>query len=87
MGNYPNPFNPSTQISYTLASPGHTTLSIYDTLGRLVTTLVDGMQTMGQYTLSWNGLDNQDQPVPGGVYFYRLTSGSCMATGKMTLMK
>jgi hypothetical protein len=87
LGNYPNPFNPSTQISYVLDRTDHTTLCVYDMLGRSICTLVDGIQSPGQYTISWNGLDNQGRSVPGGVYFYRLASGSRTSVSKMTLLK
>jgi hypothetical protein len=87
LGNYPNPFNPSTQINYTLDRTDRTTLDVYDMLGRIVCTLADGVQSPGQYTISWNGLDNHGQSVPSGIYFYRLTSGSRTAVEKMTLMK
>ncbi|HMD13010.1 MAG TPA: T9SS type A sorting domain-containing protein, partial [Bacteroidota bacterium] len=68
--NYPNPFNPTTQISYTLARASTVTLTIYDILGREVTTLVNEKQEPGNHSVSWNALT-----VPSGVYFYTLRSG------------
>jgi hypothetical protein len=85
--NYPNPFNPSTSIAYTLSESGHTRVSIYNTLGRLVVTLVDRFQSAGDYSVMWNGRDLTGQQVPSGVYLYRLEAGAQVALRKMTLMK
>lgn len=69
--NYPNPFNPATQISYTLARASTVTLTVYDILGREVTTLVNEKQEPGNHSVSWNA-----STVPSGVYFYTLRSGT-----------
>lgn len=80
--NYPNPFNPSTQIRFALTSAGHTTLKVYDVLGRVVSTLIDGYQDAGVQTVVFNG-----QNLASGVYFYKIESGSFSAMKKMMLIK
>jgi tetratricopeptide (TPR) repeat protein len=70
--NYPNPFNPSTQISYSLLETGKVSLVIYDVLGREIATLADGYQQAGRYTVTWNSTQNSGIPVSSGVYFARL---------------
>ncbi|MCL5267673.1 MAG: T9SS type A sorting domain-containing protein [Bacteroidetes bacterium] len=79
---YPNPFNPTTEISYQLPRNGQVTLKIYDVLGRLVSTLVEGYQSAGVHTVQFNG-DN----LASGVYFYRLTALGIAQVNKMILMK
>ena len=81
-GNYPNPFNPSTTISYSLANAGNVNLMVYDLTGRVVATLVNESQEAGNHTTSFAGAN-----LPSGLYYYRLTSGSFTATAKMVLMK
>jgi len=80
--NYPNPFNPTTQISYSLAKASNVTLTIYDILGREVATLVNGKNEPGEHSVSWNALN-----VPSGVYFYRIVAGDFVQTKKMILLK
>ena len=84
--NYPNPFNPSTQIKYGLAKSGMVTLKVYDVVGRLVTTLVDGYQEVGKYTVTFNTAEKAFG-LSSGVYFYRLESGSFISVDKMMLLK
>lgn len=86
-GNYPNPFNPSTLISYTLEVPGHVSLEIYNQKGQLVNTLVNSDLPSGMHQIQWNGRDFGGQPVSSGVYFYRMRSGKYSSTRKMVLMK
>ncbi|MGE5811476.1 MAG: S8 family serine peptidase [Ignavibacteria bacterium] len=81
--NYPNPFNPATVIAYTLAEDCMVTLIVYDILGRIVTTLVNEFQHIGDYKVQ---LSNNNQ-LSSGVYFYRLTAGSFSSTKKMILVK
>ena len=70
--NYPNPFNAATTIQYSLAKQGHVQLAIYDLLGRRVRLLSDGIQKAGSNTVTWDGTDQEDRPVPSGVYFCRM---------------
>ncbi len=80
--NYPNPFNPTTEISYQMPRNGEVTLKVYDVLGRLVATLVDGYQSAGVHTAQFNA-DN----LASGIYFYRLTAPGITQVKKMILMK
>jgi hypothetical protein len=80
--NYPNPFNPSTKIQYSLMKPGLVTLRIYDVLGRLVKTLVNGYQVQGSHIVNFNA-----SQLASGVYFYKLESGSFQSVKKMMLLK
>jgi hypothetical protein len=86
--NVPNPFNPTTVIRYDVPTGGGVvTLRVYDVTGRLVRTLVDGVQTPGQKAVTWRGRNNVGQPVTSGVYFYRLMAPGFVQTHKMALLK
>jgi hypothetical protein len=85
--NYPNPFNPSTSISYALINSEMVELSIYDMRGRLIRTLFRGNQILGYHTMDWNGTDGQGKPVPAGSYIYTIQVGNEVKTKKMTLLK
>ncbi|MHB1688145.1 MAG: alpha-amylase family glycosyl hydrolase [Ignavibacteriaceae bacterium] len=84
--NYPNPFNPSTIINYQLPKSSLVSLKIYDVLGREVETLVNGEQSSGNYTVTFNS-SAKGISLPSGIYFYRLQAGSYIETKKMILMK
>jgi hypothetical protein len=87
-GNFPNPFNPATTISFSMPRAGHLKLSIYDVRGRLVRTLIDGLKPMGtDQTVVWDGSDNLGQLVSSGLYFYEAKTGGEVRIGKMTLVK
>ena len=79
---YPNPFNPTTTISYQLSAGTHVTLKVYDILGREVETLVNEVQTVGRHEVRFDG-----SQVAAGVYFYRLIAGNYSDTKKLLLMK
>jgi hypothetical protein len=85
--NYPNPFNPETNIRFTLPEKGTANLSIYNTKGQLVKTLMNGLTKSGETSLVWNGTDNSNQHVATGLYFYKLTANGKVETRKMMLMK
>ncbi|MCP4572894.1 MAG: T9SS type A sorting domain-containing protein [bacterium] len=87
LGAYPNPFNPSTTLSFELASPAHARLKIYDTAGRLVATLVDEQRVDGRHDVVWDGRNAIGQSVASGVYLYRLEVSTTVQTGRMTLVK
>ncbi|HEY6191338.1 MAG TPA: FlgD immunoglobulin-like domain containing protein, partial [Bacteroidota bacterium] len=92
-GNYPNPFNPTTQIKFDLPEASQVRLSVFNVLGQEVATLVNGVMGAGYQSVEWNSSDHQGVPLPSGVYFYRLQATS-MVNGKefrdvmkMVLMK
>lgn len=84
---YPNPFNPSTAISYTLPQESRVELAMYDMLGRRVAVLAEGNTSAGSHTVVWNGTDAEGRTVSSGVYLYRLTAGSMSATGKVMFLR
>ena len=89
--NHPNPFNPSTTISYNVEQAGYVSLKVYDVMGRLVRTLVDNQYVSAGYetgySVVWNGLDDHGQKASAGLYIYRLQSGAMSMTNKMILLK
>ncbi len=100
--NYPNPFNPTTVIHYTVGSPQsfdfaqdksavrrpvYTTLKIHNVLGQLVRTLVNEPQEAGTYEVKWDGRDENANEVSSGIYFYRLEAGDFVEARKMLLLK
>jgi len=85
--NVPNPFRPSTSISYELGSFGPVSLEIYDVNGRLVRTLVDSDQQATAHTIEWNGTDDAGHAVASGVYFYRLEAPGVLETRRMVLSR
>jgi hypothetical protein len=85
--NWPNPFNPSTSISFELLTAGPARLDVYDLRGRLVTTLLDKELGTGTHSLDWDGTDAAGAPVASGVYLYRLSSGGSSVSRKMVLIK
>ncbi len=85
--NHPNPFNPSTTISYELAQKAHVTLEIYNIHGARVRTLVNEFQNSGKYTLHWNGRDNSGKTVPSGLYLCRMYTDRFQKTIRMLYLK
>ena len=86
-GNYPNPFNPSTTIEYSVKNPSHVIMGVYNSRGALVKMLVDAHKTPGFYQITWNGEDNSGNEVSSGVYFIVLKAGSVVSSRKMLMMK
>ena len=82
LSNYPNPFNPTTEISFSIPVAGHVTLDVFNIMGQKVTTLLDRYMQPGTHEVTWNANN-----VSSGVYFYRLTAGDLTETKKMTLLK
>jgi hypothetical protein len=80
--NYPNPFNASTSISYSLSKPSDVTISIYDMLGRLIDTINNETQITGEHSVIWNAGN-----FASGVYFYKITAGEFEQIKRMTLLK
>jgi hypothetical protein len=85
--NFPNPFNPETQIRFDLPENRHVTLRIYNTLGQQVRVLVDQPYTAGYHRVIWDGKDASGKPVASSVYFYRIEAGEFVAQRKMALLR
>ncbi len=87
IGNYPNPFNPSTTIRYALSVDSPVSIRVYNLLGQEVATLVDGFQKAGEQSVTWHGTNNFGQSVASGLYIYRLQAGNTVMTQKMLFTK
>jgi hypothetical protein len=88
MGNYPNPFNPTTTIKFSLAEKGNVELTIYNIKGQKVKKLAKDFLDKGEHSVIWNGDDELGKTVSSGIYFYRLAiAGKTIATNKCTLIK
>jgi len=85
--NYPNPFNPTTTLSYGLPEESEVSLIIYDIRGKSVKTFVSQSQNAGWYAQTWNGLNDNGEPVSTGIYLARLHAGSYSRTIKMLYLK
>jgi hypothetical protein len=86
--NHPNPFNPSTTITYAMPRAGHLKLSVYNVRGQLVKTLIDEKRPAGAgQTIVWDGTDNLGAAAASGVYFYEARAMNEVKIGKMTLLK
>ena len=85
--NYPNPFNPRTTISFSLAESGFAKLSIFNSRGELVRTLLNADLSSGNYSLDWDGKDNNGKSVSSGLYLYKLDINGVNQIRKMLLMK
>lgn len=81
ISNYPNPFNSSTTIEYTLTGPSHVILRIYDIVGTQIDVLVNGYQSEGVQTIIWNAKDGNGMDVGTGSYLYELTVRPAGVTG------
>jgi hypothetical protein len=85
--NFPNPFNPATEIRFALAAAGRVQLVVYNTLGQKVRTLMDQVREPGESRVVWDGLDGGGHAVASGTYFYRLSWPGGEVTRKMTLLR
>ncbi len=85
--NFPNPFNPATTIGYRLPQASRVQLSVYDLLGQEVAVLVNTDQLAGSYQVVWSGRNDRGEPVPAGVYFYRLEADAYAGVKKMVFLK
>lgn len=85
--NFPNPFNPTTIIHYSIKENIKTKLVIYNSLGQSIRVLVDDYQKAGIHGIEWDSRDNNGKKVSSGVYFYQLTAGSFIQTKKMILVE
>ena len=85
--NYPNPFNPITTLRYELAVNTNVKITIYDMMGRIVKTLVNGSQTAGYRSIEWNATNDRNEPVSAGLYLYTIQAMNYSQTKKMVLLK
>jgi hypothetical protein len=85
--NFPNPFNPSTTISFGLKVAGNVSLRVYDVSGKLVRVMVEGERSARHYEEVWDGRDESGVPVASGMYFYELKGGNYSHTRKMVLLR
>jgi bacillolysin/thermolysin len=85
--NYPNPFNPTTSIRYSLPKGENVSVVVYDITGREIAALVNNFQNPGTYVITWNGKNNSGAEVSSGVYLYRIKAGLFIQTRKMIFLK
>ena len=85
--NYPNPFNPQTTIKYQIPIFSYVKLSIFNTLGQEIRTLVNTRKSPGNYSIRWDGRDNFGKKVSGGIYFFRLEAKNFKQTRKLVLLR
>jgi len=85
--NYPNPFNPSTTIAFDLPQAGEVSVTIFNTLGRQVRRLHQGLYPAGRHTLKWNALDDKGCTVSSGIYVLKVTTNDEIKVKKLTLMR
>ncbi len=87
LANYPNPFNPKTTISFTLAKGSNVSLDVYNIKGQKVKSLTNSHYDNGTHSVNWNGTDNHNKFVSTGIYFFKLSSGNETKMKKMLLIK
>jgi hypothetical protein len=85
--NHPNPFNPSTEIGFSLPVPSTVTLDIFDVSGKRIRRLLEESRPAGNHSVHWDGLDDNGSRAISGVYFYRLTAGINTHSRKMILLR
>jgi beta-glucosidase len=85
--NYPNPFNPSTTIEYSLPKPGNIKIEIYNALGQLINVVENSYKDAGKYKVIWNAEDSSGSFVSSGIYFYRMSAEGFTLVKKMILMR
>jgi flagellar hook assembly protein FlgD len=86
-GNHPNPFNPVTHLSYSLASSGHVRIGVYNMKGELVRTLTEGKKPAGEYRISWDGGSENGSLVGSGIYLARMEADGWTECRKMILIR
>ena len=85
--NYPNPFNPVTTFRYDIPEDAFVNITIYDMMGRQVSTLISSQQTVGFKSIQWNATNDKGTPVSAGIYLYTIQAGEFRQTKKMVLLK
>jgi flagellar hook assembly protein FlgD len=86
-GNYPNPFDETTTLEYTLSQRREVTMPVYNVLGQRVETLVDARKNAGLHTVTWDGTNRYGDRVGSGVYFVRMEAGPTTETQKVVLVR
>jgi hypothetical protein len=86
-GNYPNPFNPTTQINFALHEASKVSIVVYNIKGEKVKTLINEPMEAAQHHITWNGTDDDNRAVSSGIYFYKMQTSRYTSTKKMILMK
>ncbi|MCL2065179.1 MAG: T9SS type A sorting domain-containing protein [Candidatus Cloacimonetes bacterium] len=87
LGNYPNPFNPETNIRFSLLEAGDVVIDVYNIRGQRVRRLLDEYRDRGEHNVVWNGLDETGRELGSGVYFYRMNTNDFTETRRMLLLK
>ncbi len=87
LANYPNPFNPETQIAYEIPLAARVEIAVFDMLGRQVRTLLADQATAGRHQIIWDGRNDQGQLLTSGVYVYQMRAGDFAASKKMVLLR
>ncbi len=87
IGNYPNPFNPTTTISFELAKTSRVTVTVFNLMGQRIAEITNSVYGPGRYNVKWNGKKDNGEPVASGVYLYRFSAGSYTKVGKMLMLK
>ncbi|MBN2601435.1 MAG: T9SS type A sorting domain-containing protein [Candidatus Marinimicrobia bacterium] len=85
--NFPNPFNPATEIRFDVFNTRWVRVDIYDLNGKIINELMSQVCQPGTYRIIWNGRNSKDQQIPSGVYFYNVQCGTVIKTGKMILLR
>jgi hypothetical protein len=85
--NYPNPFNPTTNIDFAITKDQNVEIAVYNAKGQKVRTLVKDYLTAGNHSVKWTGIDSSNKPVSSGIYFYKMNIGQQTLTKKMILLK
>ena len=85
--NFPNPFNPTTSINYSVSENSDISISVYSLMGQKIINLIDSHVYAGTYTITWNGMNHTGVPVSSGMYIYALQSDSFTSVKKMILIK
>ena len=85
--NFPNPVHASTRIQYQLPANGNVSIKVYDTTGRLVRTLKDGLEISGFHSVTWDRLGETGNPLASGIYYYRLVTPDFSSTKKLILLR
>lgn len=87
LGNYPNPFNPETTISFEIAQPGRTIAEVYNVKGQKVRVLLDEMLGTGSHSIVWDGRNDRNRKVSSGMYLYRVSVNGAELYSRMIMLK